>query len=72
MTLRVIIFSVFSLILFSCTDNQPSEKKATEKFAENADDKDFQKQHETPKEIDFSPQGIKLEVPTLDGKQASG
>ncbi len=69
---RILLFSILSLLLFSCGENQSSEKNATDKFAENANDKEFQKQHETPKDIDFTPKGIKLEVPTLNGKQASG
>ncbi len=69
---RIIFFSIISLFLFSCGETQPKEKDSTEKFAENAADKDFQDQHETPKEIDFQPKGVKLEVPTLDGKMATG
>ncbi|MFK8009178.1 MAG: dienelactone hydrolase family protein [Saprospiraceae bacterium] len=69
---RILLFSILSLFLFSCGETQPKEKDATEKFADNAVDKNFQDKHATPKEIDFTPKGIKLEVPTLDGKMASG
>jgi len=69
---RILFFSIISFFLFSCGENKPSEKNATDKFAENANDKEFQDKHETPAEIDFTPKGIKLEVPTLDGKMATG
>ncbi|MFK7773285.1 MAG: dienelactone hydrolase family protein [Saprospiraceae bacterium] len=69
---RIFLFSILSFFLFSCGETPPQEKDSTEKFAENATDKDFQDKHETPKEIDFQPKGVKLEVPTLDGKMATG
>lgn len=69
---RIFLFSIFSLLLFSCGETQPKEKNATEKFADNASSKDFQDKHATPEEIDFTPKGVKLEVPTLDDEMASG
>ena len=69
---RIFLFSIISFFFLSCGETQPKEKDSTEKFAENATDKEFQDKHETPKEIDFQPKGIKLEVPTLDGKMANG
>lgn len=69
---RILFFSILSFFLFSCGETQPKDKDATEKFADNAADKDFQDKHETPKEIDFTPKGVKLEVPTLDGEMATG
>ena len=62
---RILLISFLSFFLFSCGETQQKEKEATEKFAENADSKDFQDKHETPSEIEFVPKGIKLEVPTL-------
>lgn len=69
---QFILFSTFSLFLFSCGETQLIEKDATEKFANNAGDKKFQEKHDIPKKIDFTPKGIKLEVPTQDGKMATG
>lgn len=69
---RILLISFLSFFLFSCGETQQKEKEATEKFAENADSKDFQDKHETPSEIEFVPKGIKLEVPTLDGEMATG
>lgn len=68
---RILLFSIISLFLFSCGETQPKEKDSTEKFAENAKDKDFQNKHETPVQLDFNPKGVKLEIPTLDGKMAN-
>jgi carboxymethylenebutenolidase len=68
---RIFFFFILSFFLFSCGETQPKEKDATEKFAENANDQDFQDKHETPAQLDFSPKGINLEIPTLDGKMAN-
>jgi carboxymethylenebutenolidase len=71
MFLRILLFSITSLFLFSCDENKPKEKDSTEKFAKNANDQDFQDEHKTPAQLDFSPKGINLEIPTLDGKMAT-
>lgn len=68
---RILLLSFLSLFLFTCTDEKTKAKEATEKFAENADDKTFRDQHQTPDSIDFKPRGINLNVPTSDGKMAS-
>ena len=68
---RILLFSIASFFFFSCGETQPKEKDSTEKFAENAADKDFQDKHETPAQLDFNPKGVKLEIPTLDGKMAN-
>lgn len=68
---RILLFSIISLFLFSCGETTNQEKDSTEKFAENANDKDFQDQHKTPDSLNFTPQGVDIEIPTLDGKMAN-
>jgi carboxymethylenebutenolidase len=68
---RILLFSIISLFFFSCSENKPKDKDSTEKFAENANDKDFQDKHETPAQLNFNPKGVQIEIPTLEGEMAN-
>lgn len=71
MFLRILLFSICCLFFSACGENKSASKDSTEKFAENANDKDFQDQHETPKKIDFKANGITVNYPGTDGEMAS-
>ena len=68
---KIILFTFLSFFFFACGENNSTDKGATEKFAENANDKDFRDKHETPKKIDFNANGITINYPATDGEEAS-
>ena len=67
---KLIILFVLSFFIFSCGGNEKAEKDSTEKFAENANEKEFKDKHETPTKVDFQVKGTTIEFPTLDGEMS--